>query len=299
MGITPEQEQQNLVLARYTGFKAIWCYGLPELGEVLTDDQIDQIQKRIAIMWQIVKTANARGDNIDAGVLAHVIGDLTGRVKMNERLKWNALPQAEKDLQNALQNHPEWRIRGNLILDSIVDQSMSTDVQLFQAAVIGTIIHMAMPTTTRPPPVTIPKPIPVLSKIAAFVGTRDAFRGYVLKKLISEPNNPLRFLLNKEGTGWNTVTSRSHAVLIDRYDIWEAGHIMSDKIGGVRLMIQTAWENQIQGQSVERPSIGGAALDNPAVEIGGLPVARSTVKTWELAGKLPSGTADRAPIIVK
>jgi len=272
---------------------------LPEDGQVLTDDEIDQIERRITLMRQVMKTADAKGDNIDAGVLAHLIGDLMSRVKMNERLKWNALPQAEKDLQNALQNHPEWSIRGNLILDSIEEESMSTDVQLFQAAVIGTIIHMAMPLTTRAPPVTIPKPIPVLSKIAAFVGTRDAFRAYVLRKLISEPNNPLRFLLNREGTGWNTVPSRSHDVLIDRYDIWEAGHIMSDKIGGVRLMIQTAWENQIQSQSVERPSIGGAALDNPAVEIGGLPVAKSTVKTWELAGKLRSGTADSAPIIVK
>jgi hypothetical protein len=33
-------------------------------------------------------------------------------------------------------------------------------------------------------------------------------------------------------------------------------------------------------------------LDNPAVEIGGFPVAKSTVKTWELAGKLPRGAAD-------
>lgn len=298
MGDTPEKEQQNLILTRYTGYKTIWSYGLPPDDEVLSDDQIEDIKKRIANMRQLIKVLSSKGDGIDAGVLAHVVGDLMFRVNSNERLKWSKLPQAEKDLQNALQNHPEWAIKGNLILDSIVDESMSTDVQVFMAAVIGTIIHMAMPTTTRTPPVTV-KPIPIISRIAAFVGTRDAFRSYVLRRLIAEPNNPLRFLLNQTRDGWNTVPSRGHAVLIDRYDIWEAGHIASNKIGGTRLMIQVAWENQVQGLSVERPSIGGAALDNPVVEVGGFPVAKSTVKTWELAGVLPRGTADSAPIVVQ
>ena len=41
----------------------------------------------------------------------------------------------------------------------------------------------------------------------------------------------------------------------------------------------------------------GAVLDNPVVEVGGLPVAKSTVLWWESAGLLPAGTAANAPVI--
>ena len=74
-------------------------------------------------------------------------------------------------------------------------------------------------------------------------------------------------------------------------------HITSDKLGGDRLMIQSAWENQVQNISVEHPRVGGAVLDNPAIEVGGFPVAKSTVLWWEQVGKVPSGTAARAPVI--
>jgi hypothetical protein len=137
---------------------------------------------------------------------------------------------------------------------------------------------------------------PAISRIPAFTGTREQFRDYVLAKLRREPNNPLRFLLTQKGE-FRTVASRAHSALVRNPRVWEAGHIMSDKIGGTRLMIQTAWENQIQSATVEASHIGGAALENPAVEVGGFPVAKSTVKWWEREGLLPAGTAERAPII--
>jgi Bacterial toxin 5 len=137
---------------------------------------------------------------------------------------------------------------------------------------------------------------PAISRIPAFTGTREQFRDYVLSKLRSEPNNPLRFLLTKK-LEFRTVSKQTHSALMNNPRVWQAGHIMSDKIGGTRLMIQTAWENQIQSATVEASHIGGAALDNPAVEVGGLPVAKSTVKWWERAGLLPVGTAESAPII--
>jgi Bacterial toxin 5 len=62
-------------------------------------------------------------------------------------------------------------------------------------------------------------------------------------------------------------------------------------------MIQSAWENQVQNISVEHPRVGGGVLDNPAIEVGGLPVAKSTVTWWENEGLLPAGTAARAPVI--
>jgi Bacterial toxin 5 len=137
---------------------------------------------------------------------------------------------------------------------------------------------------------------PAISRIPAFTGTKEQFRDYVLAKLRREKNNPLRFLLTQKGE-FRTVASRTHPALMNNPRVWEAGHIMSDKIGGNRLMIQTAWENQVQSATVEASHIGGAALDNPAVEVGGLPVAKSTVKWWEREGLLPAGTAESAPII--
>ena len=299
MGLTAEQ--LNEIEVKYRAYKAFYCHDLPVTDDtsVISDEGVVRIERCINLLRQVAKANNSAGLYTEASIISHLIGDLQTRLLINKRLKWNRLSQAEKNYQNMIVNHPEWRVRSNFILDmtgAIVDESQSTDVAVFQAAVIGAIIAMAMPTKpVRVPPT---KPIPIISKIAAFAGTRDQFRAYVLKKLMSEPNNPLGFLLNKARTGWN-VASSTHDVLIERYDIWQAGHIKSGKIGGVRLMIQTAWENQVQGQSVERPSIGGAVLDNPVVEVGGFPVAKTTVKTWELAGRLPPGTAEAAPIVVK
>lgn len=137
----------------------------------------------------------------------------------------------------------------------------------------------------------------IRSGINAFVGTRGEFRAYALSKLQSEPNNPLRFLLNESGTDFKKVDSRTHSNLIDNPHIWEAGHIVSDKIGGDKLMIQSAWENQMQNITVEHMRVGGAVLENPVVEVGGFPVARSTVLWWEREGLVPPGTAANAPEI--
>jgi hypothetical protein len=61
-------------------------------------------------------------------------------------------------------------------------------------------------------------------------------------------------------------------------------------------MIQTALENQVQNLTVERFA-GLGVLDNPAVDIGGIAVARSTALWWEEWGWLPSGTVAGAPIV--
>ena len=144
-----------------------------------------------------------------------------------------------------------------------------------------------------------PRTGPPVSRIAAYTGSRGQFRAYVLGKLQAEPGNPLRFLLNADGTGFRQAANQTHAELADNPAVWQAGHITSDKIGGTRLMIQSAWENQVQNITVEAPRVGGAVLDNPCVEVGGLPVARSTVLTWEQAGLVPAGTAARAPVVTR
>ncbi|GLV54151.1 hypothetical protein KDH_10000 [Dictyobacter sp. S3.2.2.5] len=128
-------------------------------------------------------------------------------------------------------------------------------------------------------------------------GTRAQFRADVLATIRNDPNHPLRFLLDdSSSTGFKQLTSRAHASLIENPDIWEAGHIMSDKLGGERLMIQSAWENQVQNLTVERFA-GAGVLDNPAVDIGGIAVARSTATWWEELGWLSPGTVARAQVI--
>jgi hypothetical protein len=132
----------------------------------------------------------------------------------------------------------------------------------------------------------------------ALVGTgaRQAFRRQVLAAVASDANHPLRFLIDESSGQFKTLASRAHANLIENPDVWEAGHILSDKLGGVRLMIQSAWENQVQGLTVER-LVGVGVLDNPAIGIGGLAVAKSTAGWWESLGWLVPGTVERAPVI--
>src|SRR5690242_11477764 len=75
-------------------------------------------------------------------------------------------------------------------------------------------------------------------------GTRAQFRRRVFAIITADLKHPLRFLLNGSGTGFKRLASRAHSNLINHPYVWEAGHIMSDKLGGTRLMVQSAWENQ-------------------------------------------------------
>jgi hypothetical protein len=76
------------------------------------------------------------------------------------------------------------------------------------------------------------------------------------------------------------------------------GHIASDKLGSTdRIMLQGAWENQLNNISVEGPHIGGAVLGQEAISIGGIAVETNTAKFWEKIGRLPRGTVQNAPII--
>jgi hypothetical protein len=74
---------------------------------------------------------------------------------------------------------------------------------------------------------------------------------------------------------------------------------MSNKTGGQeRLMLQGAWENQLNNVTVEMSHIGGAVLDQVAISIGGIAVDRRTAQFWESIGWLKPGTVAAAPKIV-
>ena len=311
MPLTPQEVAE--VDRKSRAFEKLYWSDLPDVFEhprKLTDEEVGRIKSRIVLVGQVIKSYYAKGLNQDANILSHNLGGLMSMLNIDKRMReldptgelerWNNLSEAERNYENMIINHPDWRVRSNPLLDmtgSIMEQSQSTDVAVFQAAVVGGILACAMPPKVGVPARSPATPGPIISRIVAFTGTRAQFRAWVLTKLQSEPNNPLRFLLNASRTGFKQVSSRGHSELINNPDVWEAGHISSDKLGGNRLMIQSAWENQVQNISVEHPRVGGAVLDNPAIEVGGLPVAKSTVTWWEKAGLVPAGTSARAPVI--
>ncbi len=118
------------------------------------------------------------------------------------------------------------------------------------------------------------------------------------KKIASDPDHPLRFLLDESGQFKKQAGLTQHAELINRPDLVQMGHIQSKKIGGKeRVMLQGAWENQFNNISIESPHIGGAVLDQPAIAIGGVAVDLKTAKFWEEIGFLKPGTVGAAPRI--
>jgi hypothetical protein len=189
MGLTPQQLAETQV--KYKAYKALYCSDLP-IGDdtsVLTDEECDRVEGRIRLLRHAVKTFNDSGMAVDAAVVTHLIGDLQSRLLLNKRLQWAKLSQAEKNYQNMIRNHPEWRVKSNFMLDmtgSIVDESQSQDVAVFQTAVIGAIIASAMalkPAPTTPPeePPPLMRPAPIEPSQITEQTVRDAMRGAPLK----------------------------------------------------------------------------------------------------------------------
>jgi hypothetical protein len=123
-------------------------------------------------------------------------------------------------------------------------------------------------------------------------------RSAALRIIREDPNHPLKFLLDESGKEFKPQRGLSHAELADRPDIVQMGHIVSNKLGGPqRLMLQDAWENQINNISIEHPRVGGAVLEQAAIDIGGIAVSLKTAKFWEEIGWLKPGTVSDAPRI--
>ena len=129
----------------------------------------------------------------------------------------------------------------------------------------------------------------------ALVGSsRSQMRAAAARIIKSDPNHPLKFLLEKSGK-FKSQKGLTHAELVDRPDIVQMGHIASNKLGGTeRLMLQGAWENQWNNLTVENPHIGGAVLEQGAIDIGGIAVDIKTATFWEEIGWLKPGTVSGA-----
>jgi hypothetical protein len=134
--------------------------------------------------------------------------------------------------------------------------------------------------------------------VPALVGTsRSQMRRVAARTIASDPDHPLSFLLNGRGR-FKPTRGLSHAELVDRPDLVQMGHIASNKLGGQeRLMLQGAWENQINNLTIEAPRVGGAVLNQTAIDIGGIAVDLKTAQFWEKFGSLPGDTVQNAPRI--
>jgi len=130
------------------------------------------------------------------------------------------------------------------------------------------------------------------------VGTsRSQMRRAAEKRIASDPDHPLKFLLDESGQ-FKQTRGLAHAELINDPDLVQMGHMTSNHLGGEeRVMLQSAWDNQWSNITIETPSRGGAVLSNPAVDIGGIAVHRVTAEYWERIGRLPEGTVSKAPTI--
>jgi len=128
-----------------------------------------------------------------------------------------------------------------------------------------------------------------IAKREVLVGTSvRQFRRDAERIISRDPNHPLRFLL--DGKRFKRTKGLSHDKLIDDPSLVQMGHIRSKKLGGEeRIMLQGAWENQVQGITIERKA-GVAVLDNPTIDIGGIAVHKATAEWWEKIGWLPRGT---------
>lgn len=135
----------------------------------------------------------------------------------------------------------------------------------------------------------------------ALVGSsRDQMRRTAQPMINSASAHLLRFLLDASGRFHRQAGLTSHDSLINHPELVQMGHIGSNKLGGQeRLMLQGAWENQLNNISIETPHIAGAVIDQQAISIGGIAVDLRTAEFWELIGWLPRGTCAAAPLIVE
>ena len=139
-------------------------------------------------------------------------------------------------------------------------------------------------------------PASPLSTEAIVDTSRSNMRREATRIIADDPDHPLRFLLNNSGTGFKPADGTSHFDLINQPDVVQMGHVVSAKTGHTEyVVLQTAYENQILNNSIERSGIGGAVLGFPVIEIGGVAVSRETAELWELLEYLPAGTVANAP----
>jgi RHS repeat-associated protein len=130
------------------------------------------------------------------------------------------------------------------------------------------------------------------------VGTSTSMmRAQAAAHIANTPNHQLRFLLDSSGR-FLSSQGLTHAELIDNPAIVQMGHMTSRKSGlPERIMLQGAWENQLNAITIERPGLSSYA-QSIAIDIGEIAVDRRTAIFWEEIGWLRPGTVANAPVIL-
>ncbi|WP_404790393.1 polymorphic toxin type 5 domain-containing protein [Altericista sp. CCNU0014] len=136
------------------------------------------------------------------------------------------------------------------------------------------------------PPVSINSPkTPIASKTL-----RDKFMKKQLDTILANPNHPLSFLVNYSTRNWKSRSLYSQNIGV------QAGHTQSRWSLNPRqretVALEDALDNQLDSRITESR---GGFIRKSVVEIGGVPVMRSSAQTWESAGFLPRGTVQNAP----
>lgn len=118
------------------------------------------------------------------------------------------------------------------------------------------------------------------------------FREWAIDRISGTQGHLLEFLLDDSKGDFLSAPRRRHSDLADSLAV-EMGHRISRHTGAPEgIAIQDAWTNQIDNIVIER--LGGW-VDNPTIEIGGVPVDLRSAWLWESWGLLPEGTCATAP----
>ena len=173
-------------------------------------------------------------------------------------------------------------------------------------ATFGAVFETALPAAARLRPVPAQESPPASAQGApaaqakgGFVGSSTRQMRRVGARLLRESTDPVTAGLRKnllDAAGkFKTSRGLSHDQLIDRPDVLEMGHVVSDKAGGERVVLQSAWLNQFDRVTVE--AFQGRFVQNEAVTVGPVAIEARTASWFEDLGWLPPGTVDNAPKI--
>jgi hypothetical protein len=126
--------------------------------------------------------------------------------------------------------------------------------------------------------------------------TWGARRGYARR--LRDSSDPILsklkdHLLNAEGE-FKSPYGKTHDELINNPDLLEMMHLESRKGGGERVVVGSAWINQLDRITVERPR-SRMSIKNVAVNIGGILFEVRSAQYFESLGWLDKGTVANAP----
>jgi Bacterial toxin 5 len=136
------------------------------------------------------------------------------------------------------------------------------------------------------------KPVEPASTLQTLVGegSRQSFRKAVAQRIAADPKHPLRFLLNERARLETTRRKGlTHDVMLDNTRLVEAGHVVSHKAGGARMILMSAYRNRMISATIEHSSkskMGSYIEITEALDMGGIAVDVELALDWLNAGNI-------------